>query len=84
MHWLAGNRQSIEVSFKDLAQVVTNPAIWAIDFPRIILPIFDKAAKNLALEEFHELFENYEGGGEQNVFVRMNDLAFTDSLRDIR
>ena len=64
--------------------MVTNPAIWAIDFPRIILPIFDKAAKNLALEEFHELFENYEGGGEQNVYVRMNDLAFTDSLRDIR
>lgn len=64
-----------------MAQVMPNPAIWLADQPREMLQILHKAAKDVAREEFRELFENEE---YMEVYVRITDLPIADSLRDIR
>ena len=77
----AGNKQSLAVSFADMAQVMPNPAIWLADQPREMLQILHKAAKDVAREEYRELFENEE---YMEVYVRVTELPIADSLRDIR
>ena len=77
----AGNKQSLAVSFEDMAQTMPNPAIWLADQPREMLEILHKAAKDVASEEFRELFENEE---HMEVYVRITNLPIADSLRDIR
>ena len=77
----AGNKQSLAVSFEDLAAVMPNPAIWLADQPKEMLQILHKAAKDVASEEFRELFENEK---HLEVYVRITDLPIADSLRDIR
>lgn len=77
----ADNHQSLLVSFKDLAVTMPNPAIWVADNPRTMLEIFHKAAKDVAREEFRELFENDE---HLEVYVRIVDLPIVDSIRDLR
>ena len=77
----ADNRQSLLVSFPHLAVTMPNPAIWVADHPRVILDIFHKAAKDVAREEYRELFQNEE---HLEVYVRITDLPIQDSIRDIR
>lgn len=64
-----------------MAQTMPNPAIWLADQPREMLEILHKAAKDVASEEFRELFENEE---HMEVYVRITNLPIADSLRDIR
>ena len=64
-----------------MAQVMPNPTIWLADQPREMLEILHKAAKDVAREEFRELFENE---AYLEVYVRIIDLPIADSLRDIR
>lgn len=58
-----------------------NPAIWLADEPKEMLQILHKAAKDVASEEFRELFANEK---HLEVYVRITDLPISDSLRDIR
>lgn len=64
-----------------MAAVMPNPAIWLADQPREMLQILHKAAKDVAREEYRELFENEE---YMEVYVRVTELPIADSLRDIR
>ena len=77
----AGNKQTLAVSFEDIAQIMPNPAIWLADQPREMLEILHRAAKDVASEEFRELFKNEE---HMEVYVRITNLPIADSLRDIR
>lgn len=79
--FFAGNKQSLMVNFVHLAQTMPNPAIWLADNPRPMLEIFHKAAKDVAREQYRELFENEE---HLEVYVRVTDLPITDSIRDLR
>jgi len=78
---MAGNKQSLSVSFEHLCDVMPQPSIWLADQPRQMLEIFHKAAKDVARESFRELFENEE---YMEVYVRITDLPVSDTIRDIR
>ncbi len=51
------NGESLHVSFADLSEGAADIAIFATDVPSETLAIFDKAAKDVVLEQFpRELF----------------------------
>uniref|UniRef100_A0A061RCL3 DNA replication licensing factor MCM2 n=1 Tax=Tetraselmis sp. GSL018 TaxID=582737 RepID=A0A061RCL3_9CHLO len=77
------NKQSLEVDFLHLchAQGEALLAIWVVDCPRQILPIFHEAATTFALE----LFPQYDEIHERNsICVRITNLPELESLRGIR
>jgi DNA replication licensing factor MCM2 len=73
------NSQSLEIGYIDLASTVPILAVWVADHPADILPLFHRAALEVAMEEFDHL-ENIHSA----VYVRVANIPLQESLRDLR
>ena len=56
-------------------------ALWLVEAPREIVALLQKAARQVAEEEFEAL---YAQNAKQEVHVRIAGIGVEDSLRDIR
>jgi len=73
------NRESLVISYTDLCTQHPVLAIYVADAPTEMLTIFDRAAKEVVLEQFPD----YEKICPE-IHVRVKDLPVSDQIRDIR
>lgn len=67
------------MEFEHLVRWSPKLAVAAVDAPKIVLPILDKAAKEAVLEDWPEF-----GSIHSEIFVRFPTLSVIDSIRNLR
>ena len=75
----ANNKQSLEICYFHLCEFNSKVAGWLLKYPNLIIPIFNDAAFNLTME----IAPNYSHIHSE-IYVRIKELPYTDSLRDLR
>eukprot|EP00195_Chlamydomonas_chlamydogama_P012778 CAMPEP_0202892114 /NCGR_PEP_ID=MMETSP1392-20130828/1935_1 /ASSEMBLY_ACC=CAM_ASM_000868 /TAXON_ID=225041 /ORGANISM="Chlamydomonas chlamydogama, Strain SAG 11-48b" /LENGTH=845 /DNA_ID=CAMNT_0049575995 /DNA_START=38 /DNA_END=2572 /DNA_ORIENTATION=+ len=81
----SNSKKSLEVQYNHLSGTHPVLAIWLADSPRLVLELFDAAARDVVLEMFEGTEEAYAAmGSEYEVHVRMANLPICDKLRDLR
>lgn len=78
-HVRAANKESLILSWVQLAEQVPVLAAWVADAPSEMLPILDEVTMlevKLLFPEYHQI--------HPEVHVRIADLPVVDSIRDIR
>ena len=73
------NKQSLEVSYKDLSEAAPALALWLSDVPAAMLTLMHEVARDVTLH----LFPEY-GAVKDQIFVRIVDFPLVDPIRDIR
>ena len=75
----SNNKQSLFVSYRHLSDAIPTIALWIADEPLEILPVLNKIAYNLVIEEFKAYKNIYT-----EIYVRILDLPICDQIRDLR
>lgn len=75
----SGNRASLEVSYKHLADMQSLLAMWMCDAPRELLTVFDEVLQQVVLD----MFPHYSKIAK-DVHVRIVAYPLVDRLRDLR
>jgi DNA replicative helicase MCM subunit Mcm2 (Cdc46/Mcm family) len=75
-----GNFASLEIDFVQLSRHATALAIWTVDAPTQMLPIFNESAARVVARYFPKYLDNVHS----EIFVRVTGLPVLEHLRDIR
>lgn len=75
----AGNKQSLEVDWRDFVAFNQRLAMAVVDAPKLVLDLLHATAKEVVLEDFPEF-----GAIHSDIFVRFPRLTYVEPIRNLR